>query len=66
MAEPQFDTPAPDRETSDLAHITAWRVRRQHEREPMATTVLTAGSATAFFVLAVSVISAVVVYYQGH
>lgn len=66
MAEPQFNSAAPDRDAPDLAEIAAWRARRPHAREPVAATVLTAGSATAFFILAVSVISAVVVYYQGH
>lgn len=61
MAEPDTDRAAPD-----VQEIAAWRARRPHGREPLAATALTAGSAAAFFILAVSVISAVVVYYQGH
>lgn len=61
MANLEFDRGAPDTD-----EIAAWRARRPHARDPLASTAFTAGSAAAFFILAVAVLSAVVVYYQGH
>jgi len=52
----------------DTDEIIAWRESRGRTRgrEPVASTVFTAGSAAAFFILAGCVISAVFAYYQGH
>ncbi|MBS0408995.1 MAG: hypothetical protein JSR86_03690 [Proteobacteria bacterium] len=50
----------------DTDEIATWREGRERAREPVASTLFTAGSAAAFFILAACVVSAVIAYYQGH
>ena len=50
----------------DTDEIAAWRERHGQPRDPIASTMFTAGSAAAFFILAACVVSAVIAYYQGH
>lgn len=61
MVNLEFDHDAPDTD-----EIAGWRARRPHAKTSLASTAFTAGSAAAFVILAVAVLSAVVVYYQGH
>lgn len=53
-------------QTADTDQILAWRNGKPRAREPLAATAFTAGSTAVFFILAACVMSAVVVYYQGH